>query len=91
MKKKVYSTKYKIKDRTVYRKNSQKGWSIVIMPDGIRLDNFHGYPHIHGDTRNMEEIIYDDYEMVLKIVRRYIKRGEYIKTSKLREELVKLE
>jgi len=34
--------KYKI-----YRKTSKKGWAITITPINIRIDNFHGFPHIH--------------------------------------------
>lgn len=83
------STKYKVHDRIIYRKLSKRGWSIVIMPDGIRLDNFHGYPHIHWNKDHVEEIIYDDYEMVLEIIRWYIRRGKDIDLSDLRKEPVK--
>jgi hypothetical protein len=83
------STKYKVHDRTIYRKYSQRGWSIVIMPDGIRLDNFHGYPHIHWNKDHVEEIIYDDYETVLNIIRGHFTRGKDINLSNLRKELVK--
>ncbi len=61
------STRYRVHDRSIYRKRSKRGWSIVIMPEGIRLDNFHGYPHIHQNKDDAEEIIYDDYEIVLEI------------------------
>lgn len=83
------STKYKVHDRTIYRKRSKRGWSIVIMPDGIRLDNFHGYPHVHWNNDDVEEIIYDDYEMVLEIIRGYIARGKDINLTDLRKELVR--
>ena len=83
------STKYRVDDRTIYRKQSKRGWSIVVMPDGIRLDNFHGYPHIHWNNGEIEEIIHDDYEIVLEIIRASISRGKDINLTDLRKELVK--
>jgi hypothetical protein len=83
------STKYNVHDRTIYRKRSKRGWSIVIMPDGIRLDNFHGYPRIHWNKDDVDEIIYDNYEIVLEIIRGHIARGKDINLTDLKKELVK--
>lgn len=40
-------------DKTIYSANTPNGWSIVIMPDNILIDNYHtGSVHIHPDPKN---------------------------------------
>jgi hypothetical protein len=81
------SSQIKIRDRNIYINQSKRGWSIVIMPDNILIDNFHhGYPHIHPDR---DEIAYDNPQKVYDIISNHIKREQGIKIKKLREELLK--
>lgn len=78
---------FKIKDRTIYMRQSKRGWSIVVMPDNLLIDNFHhGYPHIHPQR---EKIAYDDPEIVFQIVTDHIQRENSINFEKLKKELIK--
>ena len=62
----------KIHDKDIYYLNTLKGWSIVIMPDDILIDNFHhGYAHIHPDRK---EIITSDLQTTLIIVLTHIEK-----------------
>jgi hypothetical protein len=82
-----YSSKIQIHDRNIYINQSKKGWSVVIMPDNILIDNFHhGYPHIHPDR---DEIVYNDPQKVYDIISVHILREKGVKIKKLKEELLK--
>jgi hypothetical protein len=42
-----------INNKIIYKVETDTGWSIVIMPDAILIDNYHhGYVHIHPDPMN---------------------------------------
>ena len=44
-----------IKEWIIYHAMTPNGWSIVIMPENILIDNYHlGYPHIHPNPQNHE-------------------------------------
>ncbi|RBQ22919.1 hypothetical protein ALNOE001_13080 [Candidatus Methanobinarius endosymbioticus] len=52
-----------IHNKIIYRTETTTGWSILIMPDGILLDNYHhGYIHIHPNPNkhNIKEKIKDN-------------------------------
>jgi len=77
----------KLHDRDIYYINTLKGWSIVIMPDNILIDNFnHGYAHIHPDRK---EIITKDLYSTLIVVLKHIEKYKSVKYNKLRKELIK--
>ena len=51
------NNKRRIYDRDVYKRKSKRGWAIVIMPDNIRIDNYHGFTHIHFSLmENMKKL-----------------------------------
>jgi hypothetical protein len=76
-----------IENKKVYFNNNKKGWSIVIMPDNILIDNFHhGYPHIHPDRK---EIKIDEPNELLKEVLKHIAINHGVNYNKLRMELIK--
>ena len=76
-----------IQDKFIYSNITPKGWSIVIMPDKILIDNFHhGFPHIHPDRR---EIKIKDLEDAFIIVLNHIESNNGVQYNKLREELIK--
>lgn len=44
-----------INDWIIYHAITSNGWSIVILPENILIDNYPlGYPHIHPDPQNHE-------------------------------------
>jgi hypothetical protein len=79
----------KIGKYKIYRKISQRGWVITIMPAKIRIDNYHGFPHIHYSlkgTHNPIEV--NDLNKAFEIVTKYILNNETINKEKLRGELL---
>ena len=66
-----------IKDWIIYHATTPKGWSIVIMPNNILIDNSHlGYPHIHPNPENHEikiPIKEKDSEKIKEIIFDYIR------------------
>ena len=45
--------KMSVGDKIIYQAETPNGWSIVIMPDNILIDNYHvGNVHIHPDPQN---------------------------------------
>ena len=46
-------SKMSVGDKIIYNAETPNGWSIVIMPDNILIDNYHiGKVHIHPDPEN---------------------------------------
>ena len=42
-----------IGDKILYKVKTPNGWSIIIMPDNILIDNYYvGKAHIHPDSQN---------------------------------------
>ncbi|MEE1117804.1 hypothetical protein [Methanosphaera sp.] len=64
-----------------------RGWSIVIMPDNILIDNYeHGFPHIHPDRAMIKtKTLYE----TLFIVKAHIEKYKKVELDLLREELLK--
>ena len=78
---------FELHNKTIYVKRSFKGWSIVIMPDKILIDNFHhGYAHIHPDR---VEINTQDLETTLIKVLTHINSNMGLDYEKLRKDLIK--
>jgi len=67
---------------------SEKGnlWAIIILPDSIKIDNWHGSPHIHISDKKKRISINDPYKVFSKIVV-HINRESGIILSKLLGEL----
>lgn len=81
------SEKIRIYDKDIYLNNSPKGWSIVIMPDNILLDNFHhGYAHLHPDRKELITKTRDD---TLKMVLEHLHKHKKINFKQLERELIK--
>ncbi|GAA5818869.1 MAG: conserved hypothetical protein [Methanobrevibacter sp. CfCl-M3] len=73
-------------NKKVYGTYNKKGWSVVIMPDEILIDNYHhGYPHIHP---NREEIKTKTLEETLNIVLIHLDNNKGVNLKKLRMELI---
>ncbi|MDR2624433.1 MAG: hypothetical protein LBC39_07740 [Methanobrevibacter sp.] len=52
------------------------------MPAGIRIDTFHGFPHVHFTQNGKKhEIKIDDFELALEIVNEHTRIMELIKKN----------
>jgi hypothetical protein len=82
------SGQLQLHDKIIYHRKSKRGWAIVIMPDNIRIDNFHGFSHIHLEFKGKHEPIkYDSFETVLNIIIDHIEINKGLNKKKLRLEL----
>ena len=68
--------KSRIGDKIIYKANAPNGWSIVIMPDNILIDNYHvGKAHIHTDPQNHAyrvELSLQDCEKIYEMIKDYL-------------------
>ena len=84
------SGQLQLHDKTIYHRRSKSGWAIVIMPGNVRIDNFHGFSHIHMEFKGKYELIkHDSFETVINILTDHIGRNKGLNKKKLRLELVK--
>jgi hypothetical protein len=84
------SGQLQLHDKTIYHRKSKRGWTIVIMPDNVRIDNFHGFSHMHMEIQGKHEPIkYDSFETVINVVIDHIGRNKGLNKKKLRLELLK--
>jgi hypothetical protein len=71
---------------TIKARKSKRGWAIVVIPPNLRIDNFHGFPHIHftpkGEKHSIEE---NDFDSIYNIIRNHLKQNKEI----IKEELIK--
>jgi len=78
-------------NKTIYKVETTTGWSVVIMPDSILIDNYHhGYTHIHFNPNEhdlKEKIKNHDQITVYNIVCAHIHENEGLKLKKLIKEL----
>ena len=74
-------------DKGIRFQETVRGWSIVIIPDNILLDNYeHGFPHIHPDRAEIKtKTLYE----TLFIVKAHIEKYKKVELDLLREELLK--
>lgn len=73
-------------EKRIIFQETVRGWSIVIMPDNILLDNEHGFPHIHPDRAEIKtKTLYE----TLFIVKTHIEKYKKVELDLLREELLK--
>ncbi|MCL2116215.1 MAG: hypothetical protein FWH29_08340 [Methanobrevibacter sp.] len=79
----------KVGEYTLYRKNGYRGWAITITPINIRIDNFHGFPHIHYSLKGKHHPIQiNNLNEAYKIVVKHIENNKKIDKKKLTEELL---
>lgn len=66
-----------LQDRIIYHTKTPNGWSVVIIPDNILIDNYHtGYAHIHPDPKNHEvkiKISENNPEKIKELIFDYIR------------------
>lgn len=82
--------KTKIGNYDVYERQTQRGWAIVILPIGIKIDNFHGFSHFHFSSEDKEhhKININTLEEAYNITFNHIIKNTEINPKKLYEELL---
>lgn len=82
-----------IHGKIIYKAETTTGWSVVIMPDGILIDNYHhGYTHIHPNPNihGLKEKIKDNtHDKVHMIICNHIEMNECINLKSLIKGLQK--
>ncbi len=70
-------------------RRSPRGWSIVIMPQEIRIDNFHGPLHLHPPRERgpPEPIAERSMDAVRDLIRRHAEGRRAVVYEDLLEEL----
>ena len=80
-----------VDDKIIYKVKTPNGWSIVIMPDNILIDNFHiGAVHIHPDPNNHVkkiELNLQDPDKILDIIKDYLQISGKFDVDELMEML----
>ena len=70
-------------------RDTLRGWTIVIMPDEIRIDTYNKPAHIHTKNKGIHiPIKYKDYGEVGLIVELHIERNKCVKLEELMGELL---
>ncbi len=75
-------------DNQIYWIKGKRGWSMVIMPESIRIDNFHGYCHIHiHEKKNYHTIKDESFDNIYHLVVEHLERNNGINVLELEKEL----
>ncbi len=78
-----------LKDQTIYWRKSKKAWSILLMPESIRIDNNHGYCHIHIEyKKNYQKIKDDSFDDIYQLIIGHIEKNNGINLDDLKKELL---
>lgn len=73
----------------IYWRRSKKGWSLIVMPESIRIDNNHGYCHIHLKyKKNYHKIKDDSFEGIYQLIIDHIESNNGINLDDLKKELL---
>lgn len=84
-------TKYVFPNNIIYHANTKLGWSIIIEPDNIIIDNYHiNKAHIHYNPEKhylKKTIKEEDQKIILDIVIKHITRNDGLILNELKEEL----
>lgn len=73
----------------IYWRKSKRGWSIIVMPDSIRIDNNHGYCHIHLKYKKNYQTIKDDsFGGIYQLIIGHIEENNGINLDDLKKELL---
>lgn len=78
--------RYKIKDNIVFWNEKNNSWIIIIFPEFIQIDNWHGYPHIHINGERKKISLNDSYKVFMKVMA-YIERKSVVNLNELLLEL----
>lgn len=78
--------------KVIHDRESPAGWAVVVMPDYILIDNYHGEPHIHTNPRvrardRKVSIRTMDREEALRILLAHIEANRGINRRKLLRKL----
>ncbi len=80
-----------IGDSILYNVKTPNGWSIIIMPDNILIDNYHvGNAHIHPDPNNHSfkiELGQQDSDKIFEIIKDYLNVSKAFDVEELVEML----
>ncbi len=81
-----------IGDKILYKVKTPNGWSIIIMPDNILIDNYHvGKAHIHPDPQNHAhrvELSLQDCEKIYELIKDYLNLSNEFDIEELMEMLI---
>ena len=77
---------YRILDKKIFWKGDDSLWAIIIMPDYIKIDNWHGPPHIHINNEKKWISVNNPQKIILKL-NSHINRESGVNLSKLLREL----
>jgi hypothetical protein len=88
-----FQIKIELEGKILYKVKYKNNWSVVILPDNILLDDYHGKGgHIHPEPEKHKEIQYkiktDDLETVYNIVHTHIEKNKGLNLKKLMNELI---
>jgi hypothetical protein len=73
----------------IYWRQSKKGWSIIVMPESIRIDNNHGYCHIHIEYKKNYQTINDNsFNDIYQLIIGHIEKNNGINMDDLKKELL---
>ena len=87
--KKYTSEKITIQDTDIIQYMSQRGWAIVIMPDNLRIDNHHGFVHIHFNLRGEKiEIKETNLDILFDIIVENVTKNKKLNLDELRGDLL---
>ena len=80
-----------IGDSILYNVKTPNGWSIIIMPDNILIDNYHvGNAHIHPDPNNHSfkiELGQQGSDKIFEIIKNYLNVSKAFDVEELVEML----
>ncbi len=80
-----------IGDSILYNVKTPNGWSIIIMPDNILIDNYHvGNAHIHPDPNNHSfkiELGQQGSDKIFEIIKDYLNVSKAFDVEELVEML----
>ncbi|MDR1820615.1 MAG: hypothetical protein LBR15_10285 [Methanobrevibacter sp.] len=86
--------KYNLKDKsfigdyTLHINVTSKMWAIVIMPIQIRVDNTHGFVHIHFSHKGKHHKIgKSNFDEIYEIIVNHVENNEIISKKKIWGEL----
>ena len=73
----------------MYDRVGPRGWSVVIMPQEIIIDDRHGRPHIHPPKKQGDPVPIHSrsFEEVREIVYNHVERNQDVVYRQLLEEL----
>ena len=80
-----------IGDKIIYRVNTPNGWSIIIMPDNILIDNYHiNKAHIHPNPKEHVykiELGLNDPDEIFETIKDYLNVSKIFDVEELMEML----